>query len=48
MGITSLPDEVVHSILQRVPCRDTDMVLRTILPLVCKKWREILYLQGSH
>ena len=45
-GITALPDEVLYTILQRVrsPWNNMD---RTTLPLVCKKWREVLYLQGE-
>ena len=46
MGITSLPDEVLHTILQEVRSPGNNMV-RTTLPLVCKKWREVLYLQGE-
>ena len=48
-GITSLPDEILYAILTRVPSRwpDTETRLRFALPLVCKKWREVLYLQGG-
>ena len=45
-GITSLPDEVLYAILQGVRSPWDDMG-RTTLPLVCKKWREVLYLQGE-
>ena len=47
-GISSLPDDIVFRILRRVILGPVDVQLRTSLPLVCKKWREILYLQGGH
>ena len=46
-GIMSLPDEALHSILTSVP-EYRPKCLKDVLPLVCKKWREILYLQGVH
>ena len=48
-GITSLPDEVSYTIFQGVPnlWDDMDTHLRITLPLVCKKWREVLYLQNG-
>ena len=50
ISIMSLPDEVLHRILEKVPCEwdEMDAQLRTTLPLVCKKWREIHYLQSGH
>ena len=47
-GISALPDELLHKILINVRSRDADMPSRTTLPLVCKKWREVLFLQGVH
>ena len=48
LQISSLPDEIVFKILKEVPRSSSDLVLVTNLPFVCKKWREILYLQGRH
>ena len=45
-GIWSLPDELVFRILISVPEYRPNCVV-DVLPLVCKNWREILYLQGE-
>jgi hypothetical protein len=48
-----LPDDIVFKILKMAAQNvhglrlRTSMPQRTTLPLVCKKWREILYLQGG-
>ena len=48
-GIWSLPDEIVYQILRQTESNCMDLTLyRHTLPLVCKRWREILYLQGGH
>ena len=47
-GISSLPDEMLFKILRDVPQYPSDLVLVAKLPFVCKKWREVLYLQGGH
>ena len=46
--MSSLPDDILFKILREVPRSSWDLVLITKLPLVCKKWREVLYLQGGH
>lgn len=43
-----LPDEILHRIFSNVQSSIFDTQLVTTLPLVCKKWREVLYLQGGH
>ena len=47
--ITTLPDEVLYKVLCFDPCSEPCQTLcRTVFPLVCKRWREVLYLQGAH
>lgn len=48
LQMSSLPDDILFKILREVPRSSWDLVLITKLPLVCKKWREVLYLQGGH
>ena len=38
-----LPDDVLHKVLSY----DGEKRKRTVLPLVCTRWREVLYLQGA-
>ena len=47
-GFFALPDELVHTVLTNVHSTNAEMPSRTVLHQVCKKWREILYLQGVH
>ena len=45
----TLPDDLVYKILRGVsPVFMDKDPNRCILPLVCKKWREVLCLQGGH
>ena len=51
--ISDLPDEILHRILSRIIDEECPPIGRlddrlTIIPLVCKKWGEVLYLQGAH
>ena len=44
----TLPDDLVYKILRGVSKQYMEQdPKRCILPLVCKKWREVLYLQGG-
>ena len=50
-SISALPDEILHRILSKeYDEQDVDWTVSnlTVLPLVCKKWRAVLYLQGAH